>query len=46
MAEFMMLMKGSGKADTTTDCTITEFMRFEADSKEQVLNLLPGNRGT
>lgn len=74
MAEFMMLMKGSGKAEewpgyidklissgtfrggselangscvskagSSGECTVVGFMRFEADSKEQVLALLPGN---
>ncbi len=74
MAEFMMLMKGSGKAEewagyidklvssgtfrggselgngscvskasADDDCTVTGFMRFEGDSKEQVLALIPGN---
>jgi len=74
MAEFMMLMKGAGKADlwasyintlidsgmfrggselangscvSKTDangeCSVSGFMRFEADNKEQVMALMPGN---
>ncbi len=74
MAEFMMLMKGSGKAEewaayidklirsgtfrggselangscvnknvANSECMVTGFMRFEADNKNQILALLPGN---
>jgi len=74
MAEFMMLMKGSGEAedwanyidklvmsgtfrggselsngsnacknDKPSNCTVTGFMRFEADDKQQIMDLLPGN---
>lgn len=74
MAEYMMLMKGSGAAEAwaayiskladsgkfrggselgngqchskvndNSDCAVTGFMRFEADSIDEIEALLPGN---
>jgi len=31
------------KANQNGDCSVTGFMRFEADNKQQVMDLLPGN---